>query len=50
MPLTAAAGAADVTGIGTGLGKTQRSSAPVLLPYHTETSSNEKYVGLSGKD
>lgn len=50
MPLTAAARAADVTGIGTGLVGTQRSSAPVLLPYHAETSSNEKYVGLSGKN
>jgi len=28
-----------------GLGRTQRSTAPVLLPYEPETSSREKYVG-----
>ena len=32
-------------GSGRGLGKTQRSFAPVLLPYHPETSSKERRVG-----
>ena len=30
---------------GRGLGKIQRSSAPVLLPYQAETSSKERHVG-----
>jgi hypothetical protein len=30
---------------GRGLGKIQRSSAPVLLPYQPETSSKERHVG-----
>ena len=34
-----------VKGTSRGLGKTQRSSAPVLLPYHPETSSKERYAG-----
>jgi hypothetical protein len=37
---------AEVSGSsGKGLGKTQRSFAPILLPSHPETSSNERHVG-----
>jgi hypothetical protein len=36
----------DVKGTSRGLGKTQRSSAPILLPYHPKTSSKERYAGL----
>jgi hypothetical protein len=39
-----------VTGRGTGVGQTQRSSAPVLLPYQPEVSLNEGYVGPLAKN
>jgi hypothetical protein len=34
----------------TGLGKAQRSSAPVLLPYDPGTSPKERYIGPTRRD
>ena len=45
-----AASVTPMKGSRTGLRRTQRSSAPILLPYHPETSSKERYVGPRRKN